>query len=278
MERIGYQGVPGAYSEEALVAFSANAEPIAYRTLRDVFAALGEGDVDRAFVPIENSHAGSVTDAYDLLLEHPVTVLAEWVHPVNHSLLGIPGAAPDGIERVFSHPQALAQTASYLRRAGLDVEPYYDTAGAAQMVAERQDPRFAAVAGRRAAERYGLEVLAEGIQTAEDNATRFLLLAPGAWEPSRTVTLEAPGKTSLVFGVEHRPGALVRALTCLSRERVNLAKLESRPSRRRSWEYLFFADAEGYEHERGLRAALREMGRITPLVRVLGSYPASPSL
>jgi prephenate dehydratase len=271
--RIAYQGVPGAYSEEALLAYSSNVEPVSGRTLQDVFSMLDAGEVDFAFVPVENSHAGSVVEAYDLMLDYKVHVKAEWIQPVNHFLLGVEGAKSTELERVFSHPQALAQTAAFLRNASLQVEPYYDTAGAAQMVAERRDPRFAAVAGRLAGERYGLVVLAEGIQTAADNATRFFLLQRGEWTPEATAISDAPGKTALVFSVEHRPGALVRALTVFARERVNLARLESRPSHQRPWEYMFFTDVEGYAHDAAVARALREVRRLNPFVRVLGSFP-----
>jgi prephenate dehydratase len=274
--RTGYQGVPGAHSEEALLSFLPNAEPVPYRTLDDLFAALDHEEIDFAFVPVENSHAGSVAEAYDLMLEYPITVGAEWIHPVNHYLLGVNGTEPSDIERVFSHPQALAQSSAFLRQASLQTEPYYDTAGAAQMVAERQDRRLAAVASRLAGERYGLTVLAEGIQTAADNATRFFLISRGEWTPERTPADPGTGKTSLVFAVEHRPGALVRALSCFARERVNLTRLESRPSHERPWEYLFFVDVEGYTHEPHLRTALRELQRLNPFVRVLGSYPSAP--
>jgi prephenate dehydratase len=274
IQKIGYQGVPGAHSEEALLSFMPGAEPISGRTLHDVFEALDEGAVDLAFVPVENSHAGSVVEAYDLILDYSVTVIAELIHPVKHFLLGVEGTEPSEVERVFSHPQALAQTAAFLRQASLAAEPFYDTAGAAQMVAERQDRRFAAVASRLAGERYGLTVLAEGIQTAADNATRFFLLARGSWTPERTVLGPGKGKTSLAFSVEHKPGALVRALSCFARERVNLARLESRPSRQLPWEYLFFTDVEGYENETAVHASLRELRRLNPFVRILGSYPA----
>ncbi|GAC1320433.1 MAG: prephenate dehydratase [Chloroflexota bacterium] len=273
--RVGYQGVSGANSEEALLRALEGAEPVSLRTLSDLFEALNAGDIQYAFVPVENSHAGSVVEAYDLMLDYPVCVLGEWIHNISYLLLGIPGAQASDIERVYSHPQALAQTASFLRQASLVSEPYYDTAGAAQMVAERQDRRYAAVASRRAGEQYGLTVLAEGIQTAADNATRFFLLGRGAWSSERTVRTTARGKTSLVFSTEHRPGALVRALGCFSREQVNLARLESRPSRRKPWEYMFFTDVEGYADEPHLRAALRELTRLNPFVRVLGSYPTA---
>lgn len=274
--RVGYQGIPGAYSEEALVAFQETAEPVSFRTLPDLFAALCEGTVDRAFVPVENSQAGSVVEAYDLMLDHRVIVLAEWIQPIHHYLLGVKGASPAVVERVFSHPQALAQTSAFIRQAQLEMEPYYDTAGAAQMVAERGDQRFAAVASKLAGERYGLSVLAEGIQTAKDNATRFFLLSAGSYSFSPTVSPSGgEGKTSLVFSVAHRPGALVRALSCFAREHVNLERLESRPSRREPWQYMFFTDACGYAYEHPVRNAIRELTRLNPFVRVLGSYPAA---
>lgn len=273
--RVGYQGLPGAHSEEALTSFLANVQAVPLRTLADVFAALEDGEIDQAFVPVENSHAGTVVEAYDLLVDYPVTILAERIHPVHHHLLGISGAEPAGLERVFSHPQALSQSATYLREAGLESEPYYDTAGAAQMVSERQDPRYAAVASRLAGERYGLSIMAESIQTSPDNATRFFLLGPGMWSWDTEDPTAGAGKTSIVFATEHKPGALVRALTCFSRQQINMQRLESRPSRRRSWEYLFFADLEGYAHEQHLHASLRELSRLQPSVRVLGSYQAA---
>lgn len=271
---VGYQGVPGAYSEEALLAFRSEVQPVPHRALADLFAALGEGKIERAFVPIENSHAGSVVEVYDLMVGNEVTIEAEVVHPVHHSLLGLPGTAPAEIERVFSHPQALAQSATFLQRARLAAEPYYDTAGAAQMVAERQDARLAAVASRLAGERYGLEVLVEGIQTEVENATRFFLLRSGRWNREQPPDSDGPGKTTLVFAVEHRPGALVRALTSFSRLHVNLLRLESRPSQQKPWEYLFFTDVEGYAHEGALRQAIRELTRLNKYVQVLGSYRA----
>lgn len=273
---VGYQGIPGAYSEEALVAFERTAEPVSFRTLPDLFAALSEGVVDRAFVPVENSQAGSVVEAYDLMLDHRVTILAEWIQPIDHCLLGVPGTTSVQVEKVYSHPQALAQTAAFLRQARLDTEPYYDTAGAAEMVSERGDPHLAAVAGHLAAERYGLSVLAEGIQTAGDNATRFFLLSSGSYHMSPAASPEElPGKTTLVFSVPHQPGALVRALSSFSRQHVNLERLESRPSRKRPWEYMFFTDTTGYAFEPSVATAIRELTRLNPFVRVLGSYPAA---
>ena len=271
---VAYQGVPGAYSEEALIGAFAGARPVSCRVLGDVFAAIDNGDVEYGFIPVENSHAGTVAEAYDLILEHPVSVLAERIHPVRHYLLGVPGAKVADVQRVFSHPQALAQAMTYIRNAGMETEPYYDTAGAAKMVAERGDPYCAAVASCLAAQRYGLDVLAENIQTASTNATRFFLLGRGRWKREQRAEEQGPGKTSLVFFTEHRPGALVEALNCFARQGVNLAYLESRPSRQKSWEYGFFADIQGYEHEPPVHTSVEELSRLLPFVQVLGSYSA----
>src|SRR5579872_7109247 len=243
---VGYQGAPGAHSEEALRSFLSPVHPVPHRTLNDLFQALSDGEVEFALVPIENSHAGTIGEVYDLLLEHEVSVIAEHIHEVHLYLLGVEGTEPSQVEVVYSHPQALAQTDRFLRNARLQSEPYYDTAGAAQMVAERGDRRYAAVASRLAGDHYGLAVLAEGIETSPENATRFFLVKRGAWLREQTVAADGPGRTSVVFGVPHQPGALVRALTCFARERINLSRLESRPSKNRPWEYLFFTDIDGY--------------------------------
>jgi len=147
-------------------------------------------------------------------------VVGEFSHQVNQCVLCLKGQKRQDIKRVISHPQALAQSSAFLRQAGLAVEPYYDTACAAQMVSEQRDRRFAAVAGRLAGERYGLTVLAEGIQTDSNNATRFFLLESGAWTQEGSPVEAGPGKTSVAFAVEHRPGALVRAHPCFAHPEV----------------------------------------------------------
>ncbi|MGH2448123.1 MAG: prephenate dehydratase [Chloroflexota bacterium] len=272
---IGYQGVPGAYSEQALLANYPDADRRPSRTLPELFSTLISGDIVRALVPIENSYAGSVDEAYDLMLANSVSIVAEHIHPVEHALLATPGASLTTIKRVFSHPQALAQTSEYLLAHHLQATPYYDTAGAAEMVAENEDSSCAAVASRLAADYYGLAVLADNIQTARDNSTRFVLLCAGGWSPALRTESAFPGKTALAFSVEHHPGALVQALESFAQRGVNLLRLASRPSRQRPWEYVFFAEAAGYEHEPRVHEALGELSRLGIWFRVLGSYKAA---
>jgi prephenate dehydratase len=273
MARVGYQGEPGAFSEEGVVALFPDSEPIPCRTFRDVFDGVEASILDHGVVPLENSQGGSITEVYDLLMREAVSIVGEVVVRVDQALLGIPGARLEGIRRVWSHPQALAQCEEFL--AGLQAEAVsmYDTAGAAKRVAEEGRPDQAAVAAERAASVYGLEVLARKIQTHGDNQTRFAVIArtgPGGAKPE---PLGPPDKTSIVFGVRHVPGALVRALSTFAFRGLNLAKIESRPLGDRPWEYRFYVDVEAGTDDSLLRDAIEELGREGRAIQVLGSYP-----
>ncbi len=273
-DRVAFQGEPGAYSDEALTAARGEVERLPCRTLRDVFAAVEGGAASSAIVPVENSYAGSINETYDLLLTFPLVIVGEITHRVDHCLLALPGEVLENLERVLSHPQALAQCETFLRAHGLQPVPEYDTAGAARRVAEDHLRGTGAIAGRRAARLYGLGILAESIQSAADNFTRFLLLAA---DPSPRV-VEA--KTSIVFGTAHVPGALFQALGAFARRRLNLAKLESRPARAHAtgdastlWEYVFYVDVEAHAADPAMVEALAELRSVTTYLRVLGSYP-----
>ncbi|HEY8394360.1 MAG TPA: prephenate dehydratase [Thermaerobacter sp.] len=176
--RVGFQGEPGAFSEAAILAFwgAGGAEPIPYPTFADVFERLEEGAVDVAMVPVENSYAGDVGEVYDLFRRHAIRIRAELQLPVLHCLLAMPGATLAGLRVVRSHPQALAQCREFLRRHALVAEPVHDTAAAARQVAEAARTDLAAIASREAARRHGLQILAEDIQDAADNVTRFYVI------------------------------------------------------------------------------------------------------
>lgn len=269
--RVAFQGERGAFSEEAALQHFKDAQGLPRRTLREVFEAVAGGEADAGVVPVENSEAGSINETYDLLLQfHRVLrITGEVTLRVSHCLLGVPGTSLDRVRRVYSHPQALAQCEAFLRRLGVEVVPYYDTAGSAQMLAEHPSADTAAIASRRAAELYGLVILAEEIQTNALNYTRFLSLAKTA-APRRD-----PSKTSVVFSTAHRPGALYRALGALAEEGLNLTKLESRPSRQAVWEYVFYVDFEGHEEEPRVQRALEALRSQCLWVIPLGSYPAA---
>lgn len=278
--RVSYQGEHGAYSEEAALTIFGEAETIPCPTFADAFDALVAGVADFATVPVENSQAGSINDTYDLLLAHreALTIRGEFDLHVHHCLLALPEDDPATIRVALSHPQALAQCRGFLRARGLAAVVSGDTAGSARLIREEGIPGRAAVAGRRAAEFYGLRVLVEDIEDNPHNYTKFLVLAradrPAA--PPPFALAPAPGrptKTALVFAVHNRPGTLYAALGALARGGLNLTKIESRPARERPWEYYFYADVEGDAAEPGCRAALDALAAECTFLAILGSYP-----
>lgn len=277
---VAYQGLAGAFSEAAAGALFKDEPLLARRTFGEVFVALESAEVDAAVVPVENTHAGSVVDVYDLLRTHRNTVIiAETIVRVRHCLLGVPGATIGAVKVARSHPQALAQTEDFLRAHGIQPEIAFDTAGAAMEVARAKDPAIAAVASRRAASRYGLAVLAEGIETSDDNFTRFFALArAGDGAVARRIApaqLGGPAKTSLVYTTKNQSGALTRSLQPFATAGLQLTKIESRPSRAAPWEYVFYLDFEGDPRISPGREALDLMRTCCEWIQVLGTYPAA---
>lgn len=280
---VAYQGLAGAFSEAAAAALFPEEGLVARRTFADVFAALEQADVDAAVVPVENTHAGSVADVYDLLRTHASAhVVAEAVVRVRHCLLGVPGTTLAEIRVARSHPQALAQVEDFLRARGIQPEAAYDTAGAAMEVASARERAVAAVASRRAARRYGLEVLAEGIETAQENFTRFFALARHGDEAvirRMTPALRTgPAKTSVVYSAKNVPGALSRSIQPFATAGLQLTKIESRPSRAAPWEYVFYLDFEGDPAATPAKEALALMWTCCEWIQILGTYPAATTL
>ena len=270
MIEVAFQGERGAFSEEAAVAaLGPDIHPVPCRSFADVFAAVVAGRAAYGVVPIENSLTGSIRENYDLLLTHELHIVGETEIPVRHCLLALPGVRLAGIRRVLSHPQALAQCERTLQELLPDAElvPVYDTAGSALIIRREGLRDAAAIAGRRAAEIHGMAVLAEDLADSPENYTRFLVLAR---EP---VIPEGPAKTSIVFSTENVPGALHRCLEPFAVRGIDLTKIESRPLRKRRWEYLFYVDFAGGVREARCREALEELRERTTFLRVLGSYP-----
>jgi prephenate dehydratase len=263
---VAYQGEAGAYSEEGALALWPSAELRAMSSIRKVFEAVEVGLVDYGLVPIDNSQAGSINETYDLFLKHGLHLVGETVVRVNHCLLALPGTVIDDLEEVISHPQAISQSEEFLSALGLTIRAEYDTAGAAKLIVDEKLDRTGAIASRRAAELYGLEVLAERIQTYPDNYTRFGALAR---DPKPLAT---PDKSSLVFGVGHVPGCLYRCLGAFAERHLNLAKLESRPRAGRVWEYVIYVDVEVPATEPAMIEALAEVSEHATFTRLLGTY------
>ena len=268
--KIAYQGEPGAFSEAAVLDVFPDAEPLPCETVRIAFSRVTSGEAGFGVVPVENSQAGSVNETYDLLLNSSlVRIVGEVVVRVDHALLAPPGARLEGIRRVYSHWQALAQSDDFLGSLGVETVAVHDTAGAARMVAERGASDEAAVASVEAGARLGLSVLAERIQTYPDNFTKFAVI--GSADPG----LGEPDKTSLVMAVHDRPGSLLASLKPFADRDINLTKLESRPRRGAPFEYVFYLDVERPDDDEALRAALDDVRLHTSMLKILGSYPGS---
>jgi prephenate dehydratase len=278
-----FQGEPGAFSEEAVLAFFGDGESAPERaavpTWRAVFEMVADGSADRGVIAIESSLAGSIRETYDLLAEFfdaGVRIVGEVSVPVRLALLALPGQDIESIERVYSHAQALAQADEFLRSRDWQVLTTYNTAGAARMIADRRERGAAAIASPRVADLYGLEVMAADVQSGDENRTRFAILARegdpdgGATAPEAAA---APRRTTLLFAVRNVPGSLHRCLGAFAARGVNLSRLESRPTRRARWEYVFWVDVDADAAEPACAAALDELRAETEMVRILGSYP-----
>lgn len=272
---VAFQGELGAFSEDAVRTwFGPEVEPLPCREFREVGEAVRSGRVSAGLLPVENTLAGSVQPAYDVLVEPGISVVGEVIRPIRHFLLGVPGAEIEDLQRVISHPVALAQCGDFLsRHPEVEALAVYDTAGAAREVAESGDPTMAAIAAQQAAERYGLQVLASDLQDRSDNQTRFLVIRREDGDPlpreGRDTDLE--WKTVLVVETEDRPGSLVDVLLPMAREGVNLSKVESRPGPT-PWSYRFILEFQGNPESGSAARALDEARLRARSVRVLGTF------
>ncbi len=267
---VAYQGEPGAYSQEAIYQhFGPIVGTLACHSFEEIFHVIEDGRASHGLLPVENSQAGSINQAYDLLLDHDLRVIGEVKLRVRHCLLVPKGVAAADIQRVRSHPQALAQCERYLRTRGWEAIPGYDTAGSARELAANPEPGAAAIASALAGQTYGLEVLDVGIEDSSENATRFFVLGREDLPPA------ARNKTSIVFATTHTPGALYHALGEFANRGINLTKIESRPRRNRPWHYVFYVDMDGHYQDLGVGRALSSLLTRAAFVKLLGSYPAA---
>ena len=273
MIRVAYQGEPGAFSETA--ARRLLGEPIhgvPCRTFETMFASIGNAEADCCVAPIENSLAGSIHRNYDLLLDSALTIAGETNLRIVHNLIARPGVVADSIRRVYSHPVALAQCARFFAaRPGVEPVPVHDTAGAVRLVMERGEEGEGAIASDRAAEIYGGQIVAAGIEDNVQNFTRFFLLTPADRTPSIAETPRR-WKTSMVLRLKNRPGALFRALGAFALLEIDLTKIESRPIEGRPWEYSFYLDLAGDAADPNVARAIEHLREMCETVRVLGSY------
>lgn len=272
--RVAFQGEPGAFSEAAAVQLLGEGiQTVPRATFDATFRAIAEGIADALLVPVENTLAGSVVRVYDLLLESPLEICGETILPIEHHLMGCPGATFGELRSVASHPMALAQCERFFEdNPKLKRVPAEDTAGSVREMMDRGDKSAASIAGRRAAGVYGAMVLRENIEDNAENFTRFVLLLPP--EEAQRFRAKNAKKMSLAMRLAHRPGALLASLQPFSRHGVNLLKIESRPIHGKPFEYQFYVDVEAEQRE-PLEQAVKEVRRATSDLRVLGLYAAA---
>jgi prephenate dehydratase len=269
---VAFQGEHGAYSEMAAMEyFGAEIGTLPCSSFDSVFAAVRDGDSALGLVPIENSLAGSIHRNYDLLMRYDLSICGEYYLRVSHCLMALPQVSLSEIKYVYSHPQALAQCEASLAALGVEGIAKYDTAGSARLICEQNDIAAGALASRHAASVYGLNVLKEKMEDNPANYTRFLVLTRAF--DKQTKDKNNPHKTSLVFSLQNKPGALYRALSIFALREIDLTKIESRPLTGKPWEYFFYIDFAGHSESEVCSEALAHLDDISDFLRVLGSYP-----
>ena len=266
--KVAFQGERGAYSESAVYTFFGDETEVKpCRDLTEVFESVDKQEVPVGVVPVENSLEGSVNQTYDLFLTHNLKVSGEIIIRISHCLIANPSTSLEAVKTVYSHPQALAQCRSFLERLGSDLIPTYDTAGSVKMLKEKGLKDAAAVASEKAAEIYGMKILAREIEDTPTNYTRFFVIS------KNDAPITGKDKTSIIFAASHTPGALYHALGEFAKRDINLAKIESRPTKQKAWEYNFYLDFEGHRTEENCTVALKALEKYATFIKILGSYP-----
>ncbi len=265
LKLIGFQGEEGAYSESAVAKVFPQALAIPCLEFEDVFEEVEDGSLDCGVVPVENSIEGGVNAVNDLLIKKNLFIIGEVILPIHHCLLSLPETDYREISVVYSHPQALGQCRAFISRNNFEPRPFYDTAGAAAMLA-REKPRGAAViASELAAHKHGLEVLKQNIEDHASNTTRFVVI-------SREKAKQQGGKCSIAFSTLHRAGALFSVLKSFSELGINLTRIESRPIRQEPGKFAFLLDFQGSESGDEVQKALQEVEKQTEWLKFLGCY------
>lgn len=266
--KVAFQGEKGAYSEEAILKHWGNeGEPIPKPNLKDVFNAVENKKVRLGLVPVENSIQGSIVRTYDLLNTCKIMIIGETILKINHCLIANPGVKKSEIRKVYSHPQALAQSSKYIERYNFEPINTYDTAGSVKIIKENGTHNTAAIASARAAKVYNMNILERGIENHKKNYTRFFIIGHDHLEYTGN------DKTTLVFSVEKGKNSVLDAFNILSKNGVNITKIQTRPFVGKPWEYLFFLDVIGHKSEKPISNVLKELESVTFKLKVLGSYP-----
>lgn len=265
--KIAVLGPRGTFSEEAARKFLPKGELLPCRDIPEVFERVKSGAAKYGVVPVENSLEGSVGITLEQLLEKHLKICGEIVLDIRHALMALPETRLEEVKEIISHPHALAQCKNFLKKLRVKTRNFYSTAEAAREIAEKKLSSTAALAPRSAARLYGLKILKENIQDENQNQTRFVVLA------EQDCKNTGRDKTSLVFGLKDKPGALYEALGIFALRGINLTRIESRPSRRALGDYIFYLDFLGHRSEKKIKQALAELERKAAFIKILGSYP-----
>ncbi|MEM9571021.1 MAG: prephenate dehydratase [Pseudomonadota bacterium] len=272
--KIAYQGERGANSHIACKEVYPDYEPVACRTFEDVISSVESGEAQLAMIPVENTIAGRVGDIHHLLPATSLHMIGEHLMRIRFQLMALPGVALNEVERAYSHVMALGQCRNFLRDHNIQARTAADTAGAARQVADRADKTAAAIAPGLAAEEYGLEILAQDIEDAAHNTTRFVIMAP---EPLDLSPEDGPSMTAFLFQVRNIPSSLYKALGGFATNGVNMTKLESYQLGGSFSATQFYAEIQGHPNDRSVQLALEELGFFSNSLKILGVFPRSPS-
>jgi chorismate mutase/prephenate dehydratase len=266
--RVVYQGAEGSYSQEAMFRFfGREVKNFHVNTFREAMAAIDEGSADYAVLPIENSTAGIVNEMYDLLSEYENYIVGEQIIPIEHCLIGVPGASEDDIKVVYSHAQSLMQSSEFLEKhPSWQQVSLKNNAFAVQKIASENDPSQAAIAGRHAAEYYGMNIIRERINSCQTNSTRFIIVC------NRRIYVKGASRVSVIVEIGNEAGALYSLLSHFHYNHINMSGIESRPIGDRDWEYRFFIDFDGCLSDSGVKNALRGIREEARSLRILGNY------
>lgn len=265
--KVGYQGVPGSYSEEALLQyFSEDVSVKQYELFEDVFQGLMEGEIRYGVLPIENSSTGAISEVYDLLNRYDNYIVGETFVKPAHNLLGMKGAKIEEIVQVYSHTQGFEQCKAFLDQFSFLQIPYYNTARSAEYVSQLGNPTIAAIASKKAGMLYDLEVLAENINSNKTNTTRFIIIG------NLLEVNPSCNKISTVLSTKHQAGALYKTLENFARNQINLLKIESRPVQHTPWEYYFYIDFEGNVKDLNIIKAVDQIMNDSSHFKLLGNY------
>jgi len=265
---VAYLGPEATFTHQAAIRkFGSSLRYSAQRTIAEVFAEVSRFRADYGVVPVENSTEGVVTHTLDMFVDSDLKIVAQIVMPIGHCLMG--RSKRDQIKKLFVHPQTLAQCRSWIQKNFPDAEIIETSSNARSAERAAAEKNSAAIAGALAAERYGLRILESEIQDNSENVTRFLVLGRQCSPPTGN------DRTSILFSIADEVGALYRVLSLFSRYKINMTKIESRPTKREAWEYFFFVDCDGHMQDRKVAKVLAQLSQHCSFVKVLGSYPNS---